>query len=113
VIAAFRSKLSVLPAGKAGNPTEYAGNDPQIMATLRNLAISLLFLSDATESPAPSRSAHAIRTACLTTTDMRLRPQATLAIRDEHPAQVQSPWTAASAIGMPARTTSEYLHPDT
>ena len=47
--------------------TGYAGNGPQVMATLRNLAVSLLCLAGVTESPAPSRPSDATETACSTT----------------------------------------------
>jgi hypothetical protein len=47
--------------------TGYAGNGPQVMATLRNLAISLLYLAGSRRSPAPSRPSHATETAYSTT----------------------------------------------
>jgi hypothetical protein len=48
--------------------TGYAGNGPQAMATLRNLAVSLLYLAGGKKrSPAPSKPSHATETAYSTT----------------------------------------------
>ena len=60
--------------------TGYAGNGPQIMGTLRNLAISLLYLTGVKESPLLSRPSHATAPACSTTCRYEMRSQTTLPI---------------------------------
>jgi hypothetical protein len=64
--------------------TGYAGNGPQAMATLRNLAISLLYLSGVTEITRTSRPSRVTETEFSTTYAMRRTSQTTLA----------SPWVA-------------------